>query len=59
VNFPIVVAGEVVGLVNLMAGGNHFGEPKIEALRNLAPLAALALAARARDLPTIRLPSDR
>jgi len=59
VNFPIVIAGEVVGLVNLMAGGNHFGEPKIEALRSLAPLAALALAARARHLPTIRLPSDR
>jgi hypothetical protein len=53
-NFPVVMAGDVVGLINIMAGRNHFDPRGIEEVRKLAPLAALALAARA-SLPTIRL----
>ncbi len=54
-NFPIVMAGEVVGLINIMARRGHFDKRRLEVVEELAPLAALALAARSRRLPTIRL----
>jgi hypothetical protein len=55
-NFPIVMAGDVVGLINVMAGKNHFDELRLDAVLEQTPLATLALAARSRDLPTIHMP---
>jgi hypothetical protein len=40
-NYPVVVDGEVLGTVNLMAGSSYYSPQRVEAGRRLAPLAAL------------------
>ena len=56
-NLPIVVAGKVVGLINIMDRSNHFDERRVEAIRGETPLAALALLARTASVPTISFPA--
>jgi hypothetical protein len=46
INFPVVIAKESVGLVNLTAPVGHFNDDSITAVRNEIPLAALAILAR-------------
>ncbi|HLW90063.1 MAG TPA: GAF domain-containing protein [Roseiarcus sp.] len=46
VNLPVVIAGESVGLVNMMATAGHFSEDNVEAIRREIPLAALAVLTR-------------
>ena len=55
-NLPIVVAGKVLGLINVMDGRDHFDSGRVEAIRNEMPLAALAILARSATVPTISLP---
>jgi GAF domain-containing protein len=55
-NFPIVVGGEVIGLINMMAGRGHFDDARIEATRLQAPLAALVLLTHFSKLPTVSIP---
>jgi hypothetical protein len=45
INFPVVIAEESVGLVNLTAPVGHFGDDSVRAVRNEIPLAALAILA--------------
>ncbi len=58
-NLPIVLGGEVVGLINMMAGRRHFDERRVEATRLQTPLAALVLLAHFAKLPTISIPDGR
>jgi GAF domain-containing protein len=57
-NLPIVVAGKVVGLINIMDRSNHFDERRVDAIRREAPLAALVLLARAASVPSISFPAE-
>lgn len=45
-NLPVVVAGEALGLMNLMAGPGHFSAANVAAISAELPLAAIALCAR-------------
>ncbi|MGO4838295.1 hypothetical protein AB4144_39225, partial [Rhizobiaceae sp. 2RAB30] len=45
-NLPIVIAGEAVGIMNVMAGQGHFSPAAVEAIGEQAPLAGLAVLAR-------------
>lgn len=56
-NLPIIVAGKVVGLINIMGASNHFDDWRVEAVRDETPLAALALLALAASVPTISFPA--
>lgn len=45
-NLPVVVAGEAIGVMNLMAGPGHFSAVNVAAISAELPLAAIALCAR-------------
>lgn len=45
-NLPVVVAGESIGIMNLMAGPGHFSTANVAAISAELPLAAIALCAR-------------
>jgi hypothetical protein len=53
VNVPIVVAGDVVGLINLMGPAGHFDARRVAAIDEQTPLAALALLVGRSPLPTL------
>ena len=55
-NLPVVVAGKVVGLINIMDRSNHFDDRRVEAIQRETPLAALALLARDLSVPSISFP---
>jgi hypothetical protein len=42
-NLPVVVAGEAIGLINLMAAPGHFSATNLAAISAELPLAALAI----------------
>jgi hypothetical protein len=46
INFPVVIAGESVGLINLTAPVGHFSDDSVAAVRDEIPLAALAILAQ-------------
>lgn len=45
-NLPIVIAGEAVGIMNVMAAQGHFSPEAVKAIGEQAPLAGLAVLAR-------------
>ena len=44
-NLPVVVSGQVVGLMNLMAAPGHFSGANLAAISGELPLLALAILA--------------
>jgi hypothetical protein len=39
----VVFGGRTIGLINVMAGKNHFDEAALAEIRSMLPLAALAI----------------
>jgi GAF domain-containing protein len=56
-NLPIVIGGEVVGLINMMGRRHLFDDSRVEAARSQTPLAALVLLTRLARFPTISFPA--
>lgn len=55
-NLPIVIAGEAIGVVNMMAAEGHFSTEALEAISDETPLAALAVLARDAGMRRLALP---
>ncbi len=53
VNMPLIIGGEAIGLINVMAAPGHFHTDRVEALKTEAPLAALAVMAALSDIPAV------
>jgi hypothetical protein len=52
-NLPVVVSGEAVGLMNLMAAPGHFSAANLAAFSAELPLVALAILAHAAKRPVL------
>ncbi len=55
-NYPVIVAGQVVGLINLMGPADLFDAGRVAAVAAEAPLTALGLLAFYRHLPAVVFP---
>ena len=55
VNLPLVIGGNAVGLLNVMASEGHFSANRLEALKAEGPLATLAVMAAQGPPPTVAL----
>lgn len=56
-NYPVIVSGRVVGLINLMGPAGLFDPVRVAAIAAEVPLAALGLLARYTSLPTVVFPA--
>jgi hypothetical protein len=52
-NLPVVFAGQTIGLINMMAGDNHFDPPALTRIDEALPLAALAILGSTCKPPSI------
>jgi len=55
-NLPIVISGEAIGIMNLMAPEGHFSIENVKAINDEMPLAALAVLARDARLRRLEFP---
>jgi len=57
-NMPIVIAGESIGVMNVMGGAGHFSPPAVSRIAAETPLAALAILGRGVGFRRLELPRD-
>lgn len=58
-NMPVVIAGESIGVMNVMGGPGHFSQAAVSAIAAETPLAALAILGRGDGFRRLELPAGR
>jgi transcriptional regulator with GAF, ATPase, and Fis domain len=48
INYPVVAAGQTIGLINVVSGPNVYGETAVRSMAGGMPLAAMSIATYAR-----------